>query len=90
MKFTFENFMNRERQRMLFMVARLERTTGPDIFKVILSFLSDFDLVEFEGWWGGDIISKYAEDLLNKRVGDSSAHNIMAHYNHAIIKYSLY
>lgn len=40
---------------------------GPDIFKAILSFLSDFDLVEYETYWDG-AISKVATELLNKRV----------------------
>lgn len=50
---------------------------GQDIFKHILNFLSDFDLVEYEAYWEQDGISNLAGELLNKRVGCDDGINLL-------------
>lgn len=81
MKINFHRFAMMEHSHTLHMAEKLDLTVGPDIFRDILSYLSDFDLVHFEGPLGGPIISKYATEVLNKRVGDDTAHSIiMRHY----------
>lgn len=65
-----------ELQHLQYTVKKLA-LLGLDIFKHTLSFLSDFDLVEYEAYWDQDGISNVATELLNKRVSISDGENIM-------------
>lgn len=82
--------MKMEQQAFLLLVEKLLRQLGPDIFKFTLNFLSDFDLVEFESYWVPRPISKFVTEVLNKRVGDNTAHSIIARHYYYFNKYANY